>query len=199
MRIWSPSGHPRCRWVCSSSEQIWRNSITSLAHQWILCSEWVPSEWESKQLFEILKSQLLRLFKLQMNLLSIILLSLWDIWANQAPFTSESSSKQICLWLLMWEDNRGWTFSGGSVIMDYVLFWPEITLNLKHLNGGFASKMQLFTSQDINLTFFTSFGLLVDYCDVFINCLYSQSDGTYSLQMIHWGASDVMLQIQLLI
>ncbi len=25
-------------------------SITSLAHQWILCSEWVPSEWESKQL-----------------------------------------------------------------------------------------------------------------------------------------------------
>ncbi len=25
-------------------------SFTSLAHQWILCSEWVPSEWESKQL-----------------------------------------------------------------------------------------------------------------------------------------------------
>ncbi len=23
-------------------------SITSLAHQWILCSEWVPSELESK-------------------------------------------------------------------------------------------------------------------------------------------------------
>ncbi len=33
----------------SSSEQI---SITSLAHQWILCSEWVPSEWESKQLIK---------------------------------------------------------------------------------------------------------------------------------------------------
>ncbi len=28
-------------------------SITSLAHQWILCSEWVPSEWESKQLIKI--------------------------------------------------------------------------------------------------------------------------------------------------
>ncbi len=26
--------------------------ITSLAHQWILCSEWVPSEWESKQLIK---------------------------------------------------------------------------------------------------------------------------------------------------
>ncbi len=26
--------------------------IISLAHQWILCSEWVPSEWESKQLIK---------------------------------------------------------------------------------------------------------------------------------------------------
>ncbi len=32
----------------SLSEQVWRN--VSLARQWILCSEWVPSEWESKQL-----------------------------------------------------------------------------------------------------------------------------------------------------
>ncbi len=27
-------------------------SITSLAHQWILCSEWVPSERECKQLIK---------------------------------------------------------------------------------------------------------------------------------------------------
>ncbi len=33
----------------------------------------------------------------------------------------------------------------------------------------------------------------VDYCDVFINCLDSHSDGTHSLQKIHWWASDVML------
>ncbi len=26
--------------------------ILSLAQQWILCSEWVPSEWESKQLIK---------------------------------------------------------------------------------------------------------------------------------------------------
>ncbi len=26
--------------------------ISSLSHQWILCSEWVPSEWESKQLIK---------------------------------------------------------------------------------------------------------------------------------------------------
>ncbi len=33
-----------------SSSDLEKCSITSLAHQWILCSEWVPSEWESKQL-----------------------------------------------------------------------------------------------------------------------------------------------------
>ncbi len=30
----------------------------------------------------------------------------------------------------------------------------------------------------------------VDYCDVFISCLDSHSDGTHSLQRIHWWASD---------
>ncbi len=29
-------------------------NIASLAHQWIICSEWVPSEWESKQLIKTL-------------------------------------------------------------------------------------------------------------------------------------------------
>ncbi len=51
--IYSPLGHPRCRWVCFF---IWtvleKCSITSHAHQWMLCSEWVPSEWESKQLIK---------------------------------------------------------------------------------------------------------------------------------------------------
>ncbi len=36
-------------------------------------------------------------------------------------------------------------------------------------------------------------GLLVDYCDVFISCLDSHSDGTHSLQRIHQWASDVIL------
>ncbi len=35
--------------------------------------------------------------------------------------------------------------------------------------------------------------LLVDYCDVFISCLDSHSDGTHSLQRIYWWASAVML------
>ncbi len=37
--------------------------------------------------------------------------------------------------------------------------------------------------------------LLVDYCDVFINCLDSHSDGRHSLQRIHWWAIDVMLNV----
>ncbi len=29
-------------------------------------------------------------------------------------------------------------------------------------------------------------GLLLDYCDVFISCLNSHTDGTHSLHRIHW-------------
>ncbi len=35
-------------------------------------------------------------------------------------------------------------------------------------------------------------GLLVDYCDVFISCLDSHSDGTHSLQRIHCWDSEWM-------
>ncbi len=34
-----------------SSSDLEKCSIT-LAQQWMLCSEWVPSEWESKQLIK---------------------------------------------------------------------------------------------------------------------------------------------------
>ncbi len=34
---------------------------------------------------------------------------------------------------------------------------------------------------------------LYDYCDIVIRCLDSHSDGTHSLQRIHWWASDAML------
>ncbi len=36
-------------------------------------------------------------------------------------------------------------------------------------------------------------GLLVDYCDAFISCLDSHSDGTHSLQRIYCWVSDLML------
>ncbi len=41
-----------------------------------------------------------------------------------------------------------------------------------------------------------SCGLPVDYCDVFIICLDSHSDGTHSLLTIHWWASnDISLNL----
>ncbi len=44
--MYSPSGHPKCRWVCFFIRtDLEKFSITALAQQWILCSEWVPSEW----------------------------------------------------------------------------------------------------------------------------------------------------------
>ncbi len=53
LKVFSPSGNPRCRWVCFFIRtDLEKCSITSLAHQWILWSEWVPSEWESKQLIK---------------------------------------------------------------------------------------------------------------------------------------------------
>ncbi len=53
LKMDSLSGHPRCRWVCFFIRTYLKKfRITSLAHQWMLCSEWVPSEWVSKQLIK---------------------------------------------------------------------------------------------------------------------------------------------------
>ncbi len=62
----------------------------------------------------------------------------------------------------------------------------------------FLTDMQLFTSQDIN--WWT--GVMRVTCGLlscFIRCLDSHSDGTHSLQSIHWWTSDVMLHAHLLI
>ncbi len=37
----------------------------------------------------------------------------------------------------------------------------------------------------------------VYYCDVFISCLDSHSDGTHSLQSIHWWTSDAILHFSM--
>ncbi len=105
-----------------SSSDLERCSIPSLAHQWILCSEWVPSEWESKQLLKtsqwstnnphhsspsinILWSEKLHVCKKQTHHYSLILLSpvkkshlVWirrEICTDQALFTSQNGPKQL--------------------------------------------------------------------------------------------------------
>ncbi len=107
--------------------------------------------------------------------------------------SSQNSSKQICGWILMWEDNRRWSCSLEEVllwIMDNFLARSN-SLKLKHLNDGFVSyKRANFHLLTDGLEWCE---LLVDYCDVFISCLDSHSDGTHSLQRIHWWATDVMI------
>ncbi len=48
-----------------SSSDLEKCSITSVSQQWMLCSEWVPSEWESKQLIKNITVNVLRRQKLK--------------------------------------------------------------------------------------------------------------------------------------
>ncbi len=103
------------------------------------------------------------------------------------------SSKQICGLILMLEDNRGLTFrwKSISVIMDYgPIFFNGLMLK-KMMN--FFLITHSFSLHKMLIDGLEWCRLLVHYCDVFISCLDSNSDGTHSLQSIHWWASDVML------
>ncbi len=73
-------------------------------------------------------------------------------------------------------------FTEGSIIVFYgLIFWPQVmVLHSSSLHNMSIDGLELCE-------------LLVDYCDVFISCLDSYSDGTHSLQRIHWWASDVKL------
>ncbi len=62
---------------------------------------------------------------------------------------------------------------------------------LKGLNNGFISYKKILASQYVN--WWTG---VVDFCDVYISCLNSHSDGTHSLQRMYCCASDAkFLQI----
>ncbi len=67
-------------------------------------------------------------------------------------------------------------FTGERVIMDYGL--------------GFLAQDVLMMDLFQFLSSLEWCGLLVDYCDVFISCLDSHSDGTHSLQSIHCWDTD---------
>ncbi len=79
----------------------------------------------------------------------------------------------------------------------YYGLWPciltrNISLFLEHINDDlFLINKQVFTSQYINW----STEVMWITCYVFMSCLDSHSDGTHSLQRIHWWASDVMLML----
>ncbi len=72
-----------------------------------------------------------------------------------------------------------------SVIMDYGDSYFGLRRQFepkKCINDGFVAAFG-FTMLIDGLEWC---GLFVDYCDVLISCLDSHSDGTHSLQRIHW-------------
>ncbi len=85
------------------------------------------------------------------------------------------------------QQNQKTIFTGGSVIMDYgLVFWTEAMKVFQN-----ALMIDLFIKNrfhKILIGELESCGLL--WC---FSSLDSHSDGTHSLQMIHWWASDVKL------
>ncbi len=73
------------------------------------------------------------------------------------------------------------------------IFIRSDSLKLKCLNDGFVSEAQASCFTRFQSIDWSCMVQLVDYCDVFISCLESHSDGTHSLQRIDWWASVVML------
>ncbi len=104
-------------------------------------------------------------------------------------------SKQICGWILM-QETTGWTFS----LEEALLLIMDSCFGQKRRFDMKTSQWWICLSQTCSFSLHKMLtdglewcGLLVDYCDVFISCLDSHSDGTHSLQRIHWWASDGML------
>ncbi len=99
--------------------------------------------------------------------------------------TLQKDSKQICWCILMWEDNRRWTFS-----LEEKLLWTCILVRSDKnvLINLFLTNKQLFTSQDVN--WWTG---VVWIFVMFLSAVWTHSDGTHSLQRIHWWAGDVIL------
>ncbi len=85
----------------------------------------------------------------------------------------------------MWETTGDGLFHWRKC---YYGLWTQILDKNILMMDLFLTKSFCFTSDDV----LEWCGLFVDYCDVFIICLDSHSDGTHSLQSIHWWASDGM-------
>ncbi len=79
----------------------------------------------------------------------------------------------------------------------YYVFWTNILAR----SVGLKSKpLDWFVSSKKAIFFFSLYKSLIHVLEItcellwcFISCLDSHSDGTHSLQKIHWWASDVML------
>ncbi len=90
-------------------------------------------------------------------------------------------NKYVCV---MWEDNRWWSsLEQASLWILDLARWD--VLKLKCLDEFVSYKYTAFHIIKYQLINWSG----VDYCDVFISCLDSHSDGTHSLQRIHCWAT----------
>ncbi len=118
---------------------------------------------------------------------NITIIHEWSTWLNFTSQNSPKSSEQICGWILMWETTRDalfhWRWNYGLLFKQ----WFEVKNVLMMDLCLTSSQLLAHNTLTDGLEWC---GLLVDYCDVFISCLDSHSDGTHSLQSIHCWASD---------
>ncbi len=108
--------------------------------------------------------------------------------------TVQNGSKQICCGFVCERTTGNGLFHWRKC---YFKLWNLARRNSLKLKAS-AKMCFLQTQFSLHKTLIDGlelFGLLVDYCDVFISCLDSHSDGTHSLQRIHRWASDVMLNL----
>ncbi len=122
-------------------------SIASLTHQWMLCSEWVPSEWESKQL---IKHQ-----QIKKSLLCIILLS-------PVKRSSGLNQERNMHWSSTVYEQK-WSKKYFKQICGCILMWETALLWIKCMESCFGQKLLLMMdleSQDVNWwTVYQLFGL----------------------------------------
>ncbi len=75
---------------------------------------------------------------------------------NESPKrvqTVQNCSKQICGCILIWEDNRRWTFTLHDFTQRYYGLWTHILATVwsqKHLDGFVFTNAQPLASQDVN-------------------------------------------------
>ncbi len=119
-----------------------------------------------------------------------------EICSNQAPFTTktiQSSSKQIYLWM----GNGFFHWRIMDLLCLYHRLWNRSNaLKVKCLNDGFISHKLIFLLHKTLINGPESWGLLVDYCDVFISSLNSHSDGTHSHNRINWLAFSISIYLE---
>ncbi len=160
--MFSPVGHLRCRWVCFfMGTDLEKFSITSLAHQWMLCSEWVPSEWESKQLINITIIHTTPVHQLTYCKAKSSLF----VWNKSIVLFSNKTSIHFSSEKVVLSE-----FTRESVIIYYKhTFLSRIDgLKLKHLNDGTVfDKHAALASRHVNWWIRVLRITFVYYCDVF--------------------------------